>query len=221
MGFLSSSVGRKVLMAVTGFFMLFFVLVHLLGNSTIFIGPSALNTYAEKLHSLGPLVWLFRGFMALMLVFHVWLGISLTLENSAANPSKYAVNKKLKATFSSETMIWTGALLLAFLVYHLLQFTVRITPDVVLGNDAKNRFDVFTMVYTSFRITPIVLVYVAAMVTLFLHLSHGIQSIFQTIGLNNDKTMPQFGALGKVLSALFLVGYSAIPVLILAGILAK
>jgi succinate dehydrogenase / fumarate reductase cytochrome b subunit len=77
------------------------------------------------------------------------------------------------------------------------------------------------MVFTSFRITPIVLVYVAAMITLFLHLSHGIQSIFQTIGLNNDKTMPQFGALGKVLSALFLVGYSAIPVLILAGILAK
>jgi succinate dehydrogenase / fumarate reductase cytochrome b subunit len=77
------------------------------------------------------------------------------------------------------------------------------------------------MVFTSFRITPIALLYVAAMVTLFLHLSHGIQSIFQTIGLNNDKTMPQFDALGKVLSALFLVGYSAIPVLILAGILAK
>jgi len=77
------------------------------------------------------------------------------------------------------------------------------------------------MVFTSFRITPIALVYVAAMVTLFLHLSHGIQSIFQTIGLNNDKTMPQFSALGKVLSAIFLVGYSAIPVLILVGILAK
>ena len=118
-------------------------------------------------------------------------------------------------------MIWTGLLLLAFIVYHLLQFTVRVTPDIVLGNDAKNRVDVFTMVFSSFRITPIALLYVAAMVTLFLHLSHGIQSIFQTLGLNNDKTMPQFGALGKVLSALFLVGYSAIPVLILAGILAK
>ncbi|MEK6696286.1 MAG: hypothetical protein AABY98_03900 [Candidatus Deferrimicrobiota bacterium] len=77
------------------------------------------------------------------------------------------------------------------------------------------------VVFSSFRVTPIAIAYVAAMVTLFLHLSHGIQSIFQTFGLNNDKTMPQFGALGKVLSALFLVGYSAIPVLILAGILAK
>jgi succinate dehydrogenase / fumarate reductase, cytochrome b subunit len=156
-----------------------------------------------------------------MLCLHVIFAVLLTLENRTANPDKYAVKKMLKATFASETMIWTGLLLLAFIVYHLLQFTVRVTPDIVLGNDAKNRVDVFTMVFTSFRITPIVLVYVAAMVTLFLHLSHGIQSIFQTIGLNNDKTMPQFGALGTVLSALFLVGYSAIPVLILAGILAK
>jgi succinate dehydrogenase / fumarate reductase cytochrome b subunit len=159
--------------------------------------------------------------MGAMLCLHVIFAILLTLENRTANPDKYAVKKMLKATFAGETMIWTGLLLLAFLVYHLLQFTVRITPDVVLVNDAKNRVDVFTMVFSSFRITPIALVYVAAMVTLFLHLSHGIQSIFQTIGLNNDKTMPQFGALGKVLSALFLVGYSAIPVLILAGILAK
>ena len=221
MGFLASSVGRKVLMAVTGFFMLFFIIVHLLGNSTVFIGPAALNTYAEKLHSLGPLVWLFRGFMALMLVIHVWLGISLTLENSAANPSKYAVNKKLKATFSSETMIWTGLLLLAFLVYHLLQFTVRITPDVVKGVDAQGRYDVFTMVVTSFRNSSIALIYVAAMVALFLHLNHGIQSFFQTLGVSDDRTLPTYGALGKLLSVIFLVGYCAIPLTIIAGILTR
>ncbi|MHB8942009.1 MAG: succinate dehydrogenase cytochrome b subunit, partial [Desulfobacteria bacterium] len=180
-----------------------------------------INAYAEKLRGLGPFVLVFRIFMAAMLVLHVIFAILLTLENRAANPGKYAVKKMLKATFAGETMIWTGLLLLAFIVYHLLQFTLHITPDVVLGNDAKNRVDVFTMVFSSLRITPIALVYVAAMVTLFLHLSHGIQSIFQTLGLNNDKTMPQFGMLGKLLSALFLVGYSAIPVLILAGILAK
>ena len=221
MGFLSSSVGRKVLMAVTGFFMLFFVLVHLLGNSSIFIGPAALNTYAEKLHSLGPLVWLFRGFMALMLVFHVWLGISLTLENSAANPSKYAVNKKLKATFSSETMIWTGVMLLAFLVYHLAQFTLRVTPDILPDAIAKRPGDVYHMVLNSFRITPISIAYLIAMFALFLHLSHGIQSIFQSVGCNNDRTLPKLSVAGKLLGVLFLVGYGAIPVLILAGILAK
>jgi len=217
----SDSIGRKAVVAVTGLFMLLFVVTHLLGNSTIFAGPDGINAYAEKLRGLGPFVLVFRVFMAAMLVLHVIFAVLLTLENRAANPGKYAVKKMLKATFASETMIWTGLLLLAFIVYHLLQFTLHITPDVVLGNDAKNRFDVFTMVFSSLRITPIALAYVAAMVTLFLHLSHGIQSIFQTFGLNNEKTMPQFGALGKVLSALFLVGYSAIPVLILAGILAK
>jgi succinate dehydrogenase / fumarate reductase cytochrome b subunit len=221
MGFLTSSVGRKVLMAGSGFFMLFFVTVHLLGNSTIFIGPAALNAYAEKLHSLGPLVWIFRAFMFLMLVFHVWLGITLTLENSAANPAKYAVSKKLKATFSSETMIWTGVLLLAFIVYHLLQFTLRITPDILAESRASVPGDVFRMVVHSFGSTPISVIYVAAMVTLFLHLSHGIQSIFQTVGCSNDRSLPKITALGKLISFVFLVGYSAIPVLILAGILNK
>jgi succinate dehydrogenase / fumarate reductase cytochrome b subunit len=125
----------------------------------------------------------------------------------------------LKATFAGETMIWTGALLLAFIVYHLLQFTVRITPDVVLGEDAKGRFDVYAMVTGSFRHAPIAMIYVAAMVTLFLHLSHGIQSIFQTIGWNNEKTLPTYTLIGTVLAVVFLLGYSAIPVLILSGIL--
>jgi len=221
MRLLSDSIGRKAVVAVTGLFMVLFVVVHLLGNSTIFAGPDGINAYAEKLHGLGPFVWAFRLVMLCLLGLHVIFAVLLTLENRAANPDKYAVKKMLKANFASETMIWTGLLLLSFLVYHLLQFTARVTPDIVLGNDAKNRVDVFTMVFTSFRITPIALVYVAAMVTLFLHLSHGIQSIFQSIGLNNDKTMPQFSVLGKVLSAIFLVGYSAIPVLILVGILAK
>ena len=218
MHLLSSSVGRKVVMGVTGLFMLLFVIVHLLGNSSVFAGPDGINAYAEKLHGLGPFVWAFRIFMGAMLVLHVLFGVLLTLENWAANPGKYAVKKMLKATFASETMIWTGLLLLSFLVYHILQFTLRVTPDVVLGNDAKGRFDVFTMMRSSFRIVPISLLYVAAMVTLFLHLSHGIQSIFQSIGLSNDKVLPQYAALGKALSVLFLLGYSAIPVLILAGV---
>lgn len=220
MGLMSNSVGRKVLMGVTGFFMLFFVLVHMLGNSSIFIGPAALNTYAEKLHALGPFVWLFRGFMGLMLIIHVWLGISLTLENSAANPSKYAVSKKLKATFAGETMIWTGVLILSFLVYHILQFTFRVTPDILPASLAKRPGDVYGMVITSFKITPIAVAYVIAMFALFLHLSHGIQSIFQSVGCSNDRTLPIYTTAGKLLSVLFLVGYSAIPVLILAGILA-
>jgi succinate dehydrogenase / fumarate reductase, cytochrome b subunit len=217
MHLLSNTVGRKVLMAVTGLFMLLFVTVHLLGNTSIFAGPDGINAYAAKLHGLGPFVWVFRIFMGVMLAIHMIFGVLLTLENSAANPGKYAVKKMAKATFASETMIWTGLLLLCFIVYHLLQFTVRITPDIVLGNDTKGRVDVFTMVVSSFRITPISLVYLAAMVVLFLHLSHGIQSVFQSLGLSNDKALPQYERYGTLLSVLFLLGYCSIPVLILAG----
>jgi len=218
MRLLSDSIGRKAVVAVTGFFMIMFVLVHLLGNSTIFSGPGGINAYSAKLHGLGPFVWVFRAFLAGVLALHVIFAILLTLENSAANPDKYAVKKMLKATFAGETMIWTGSLLLMFLVYHLLQFTVRVTPDIIPEAVAVKPGNVFAMVVASFRITWISLVYVAAMVALFLHLSHGIQSIFQTFGLSNDKTLPQFTACGKLLSTLLLLGFCSIPVLILAGL---
>lgn len=221
MRFTTSSIGRKVLMGATGLIMVLFVIVHLLGNSSIFAGPDGINAYAEKLRGLGPFVWAFRLFMLVMLGIHVLFGILVTLDNWSANPEKYKVKKMLKATFAGETMIWTGLLLLAFIVYHLLQFTVRITPDVILGEDAKGRFDVFGMVTGSFRHASIAAIYVAAMVTLFLHLSHGIQSVFQTIGWNNEKTLPTFNRISKALAVLFLLGYSSIPVLILTGYLTR
>jgi succinate dehydrogenase / fumarate reductase, cytochrome b subunit len=217
----SNAVGRKVLVAVSGFFLVLFVIVHLLGNLSIFAGPDGINAYADALHGMGPFVWIFRAFMFAMLGIHVWFGVLLTLENRAANPRKYAVKRKLRATFAGENMIWTGVLLLVFLVYHVLQFTVHVTPDVVVGMDAMGRVDVYTMVVNSFGITPIVLFYVAAMVVLFLHVSHGIQSLFQTVGLSNDRTLPLFTRIGMGFAVVFLVGYSAIPVLIFAGFLAR
>lgn len=221
MSILTSVVGRKVLMAISGMFMLLFVLAHLLGNATIFAGALALNAYAEKLHSLGPLVWVFRTVMLAALAVHVVFGVWLTLENWTANPNKYAIKRKLKVTFSSATMIWTGALLFAFLVYHLAQFTLRITPDILPQMAAEVPGDVFAMVTHSFGQLPIVAAYVVAMVVLFLHLRHGIQSFLQTLGLSNDRVQPKYVALANLFSALFLVGFSAIPLLILAGILSR
>jgi succinate dehydrogenase / fumarate reductase cytochrome b subunit len=217
MQLLSNTLGKKVLMAVTGLFMLLFVAVHLLGNTSVFAGPGGINVYAAKLHGLGPFVWVFRLFMGAMLAIHVIFGVLLTLDNRAANPGKYAVKKMLKATFASETMIWTGLLLLAFLGYHLAQFTLRVTPDIGEAARAVRPGDVFSMMVGSFRVTWISLVYIAAMVVLFLHLSHGIQSIFQTVGLSNDKALVQYERYGTLLSVLFLLGYCSIPVLILAG----
>jgi len=221
MNMLQHSVGRKILMAITGQGMVLFAIIHVLGNSSIFIGPNGINAYAEHLHSLGPLVWIFRLAMLSLLVIHVIFGIQTTLENNAAKPQGYAVKKNLRTGFAAETMIWTGLVLLAFLVYHLLHFTARVTPGVVQGFDPLGRFDVFGMVVASFQKGGIVFIYVAAMVALFLHLSHGIQSFFQTMGWNNDKSLPVINTAGKVVSFILLAGYVLIPVTIIAGILTK
>lgn len=208
-------------MAITGQLMVLFVVVHLLGNSSIFVGADGINAYAKHLHDLGPLVWVFRLGMLSLISIHAIFGIQLTLENNAATPQAYAVKNQSKATLSSNNMIWTGLLICLFLVYHLLQFTVRVTPDIVQGVDALGRFDVFTMVITSFKNGGIAAIYVGAMIVLFLHLNHGIQSFFQTMGWSTDKSLPVISALGKAVAVVFLIGYSSIPVFILTGILSK
>jgi succinate dehydrogenase / fumarate reductase cytochrome b subunit len=217
----SDSIGRKAVMAVTGLLMILFVVMHLLGNLSIFAGPDGINAYAEKLHSLGPAVWVFRVVMLTAVVLHVVLSIQITLENAAAKPEKYAVQKSLRATFASKNMIWTGVIIAAFIGYHLLQFTIRKTAGLELGEDASGRFDVFTMVVGALKSPAMAAVYVVAMIGLFLHLTHGIQSTFQTLGLSNAKLLPAYGRFGKGLSALFLIGYGAIPVFIVIGLLAS
>lgn len=212
MRILTSSVGRKILMSITGQLLIIFVLIHLIGNSTIYMG--LLNAYAEHLHSLPPLVWCFRLFMLCAVSVHICFGVMLTLENKAANPGAYAVKRNLKASFASENMIWTGLLIAAFIVYHLFQFTAKMTPDMIPGNT-----DVYKMVVTSFSNGLISVGYMLAMVMLFLHLSHGIPSFLQTMGWNNEKTIPVFGLGGKVISACLMLAYISIPAVILAGLL--
>lgn len=219
MNLFSDSIGRKAVMAVTGLLMVLFVVGHLLGNLTVFAGPNGLNGYAAKLHELVPLVWGTRVVMGAAVLLHLFLSIQITLENSAAKPDRYAVQSSLRATFASKNMIWTGAILGAFILYHLLQFTFRVTPGLVLGFDAQNRFDVFTMVVVAFGSAFTSLAYLVAMVSLFLHLSHGVQSMFQTLGLANAFLLPRWGAVAKVVSVIFLVGFGSIPAVILVGII--
>lgn len=215
----SDSIGRKVVMAITGLLMVLFVIGHLLGNLTIFAGPNGINAYAFHLHELAPVVWGTRLVMGAAVLLHLFIAIQITLENSAAKPDRYAVQNSLKATFASKNMIWTGAILGAFILFHLLHFTFRVTPNLALGFDYMNRFDVYTMVVKALGGAFTGLVYLVAMVSLFFHLSHGIQSVFQTLGLSNGFMLPRWGVVGKVLSVIFLVGFGSIPAVILVGIL--
>src|SRR5512137_2278278 len=168
-----SSVGRKIIMAVTGTMLIAFVCVHLLGNSSLFFGSAAINAYAQKLHSLGPVVWIFRLVMLAVFAVHIIFGIQLTLENRAATPEKNVQIRRLKTGFAAETMIVSGLVMLAFVVYHLLHFTVRVTnPDIYVPiAGGGGMVDVFVMVTRGFGNLFSVLLYVIGMGFLFLHVS--------------------------------------------------
>jgi succinate dehydrogenase / fumarate reductase cytochrome b subunit len=205
-------------MAVTGLLMVLFLVGHLLGNLTIFRGAEGINSYAFHLHELAPVVWANRIVMGLAIVLHVILAVQVTLENKAAKGGKYAVAKSLKATFASKNMIWTGLAIALFVAYHLAHFTLRIT-GVQIGTDSIGRLDVFGMVRDAFVGARDTIIYVVAMLGVFFHLTHGIQSLFQTSGLTNAVMLPRYGIVGKLLSAIFLIGLGSIPVVFLVGIL--
>jgi len=216
----TSTVGRKIFMTISGQMMLLFVIVHVLGNSTIYF--SKLNAYAAGLKALPLILWMFRIFMALMLGIHVFYGIVLTLENWKAKPHAYAKTTHLSATFSGRYMIWTGSVIAAFLVYHLLHFTAQVIfPQLsaIKNPDALGRPDVFSMVVGSFQHLSVSLLYIIGMVALLLHLTHGIQSSFQTWGLENERSFPFITRGGTIAATLLFFGYVAIPLVIVIGIL--
>ena len=218
--FWESSVGRKVLISVTGLMMVLFVVLHMLGNSTIYF--NWLNAYSEHLHALPALIWAYRVFMLAVLSVHVFFGLQLALENNEAKPLAYVCKRNLQATFASKNMIWTGTIIAIYLVYHLLHFTVQvINPEFSASQnaDALGRSDVYKMVVLNFQNLFISLSYIFAMTALALHLTHGLQSLFQTLGLNNEKTMPLIIKAGAITAIILSLGYISIPVFVLTGVL--
>ncbi|MBK5274026.1 MAG: succinate dehydrogenase cytochrome b subunit [Desulfuromonadales bacterium] len=228
MQFFKSSIGRKILMAITGQCMVLFAVIHLLGNSSIFGWlPGGINAYAHHLHSLpAPIIIGFRLGLLLFVVVHICYGIQLTIENRGGRPQQYAVKSVQKATFASENMIWTGVLLMAFILYHLAHFTFQIInpetaalKNMVPGLDNHVVPNVLGMVLSAFQNIGVTLIYAGAMLILFLHLSHGIQSFFQTMGWSSDKTQPFITKAGTLAALALFLGYAAVPLTILVHIL--
>lgn len=215
----TTSLGKKYIMAVTGALMVLFVIAHMLGNLSTFGGAAGLNAYAEHLRAFPPLLWVFRLVMAFAFMMHILMGASLYMENRTARPVDYASKKNERTTFSAQTMIWTGALLFVFVVLHLLHFTLHFGhPEWAQLHDAAGRFDVFAMVSSSLSQGLVALFYVAATVVLLLHLLHGVQSFFQSLGLTNENTFCGINAGGKLTAFVVAVGFVLIPLTILFGI---
>jgi succinate dehydrogenase / fumarate reductase cytochrome b subunit len=215
--FYRSSVGKKMIVAMTGIVLIAFVIGHLLGNLQIFLGPDWVNSYAEHLRELGPLLWAIRAFLIVNVLLHIFYTISLAMENRRARPSNYKKRNYVKATFASRYMAMSGLIVLAFILYHLAHFTVRVTDPrfLLLKADPLNRYDVYSMMVYGFQNIFVSGFYVLGMFLLALHLSHGTSSFFQSLGLNDEKLAPRLAVAGRILAWLLFVGYTSIPVAVL------
>jgi succinate dehydrogenase / fumarate reductase cytochrome b subunit len=207
----NSSIGKKLLVALTGLVLVLFLAGHLAGNLLIFVGEEAFNEYAEMLHTMlhGAGVWIARAVLLTCLVIHVVATISLTRLNRAASP-KYVHEQTIQASKSSRIMIWSGLTILAFVIFHLLHFTVRV--DSGLAEIAKT--NPHKMVIVGFSNGLVVLFYAIAMTLLCSHLSHGVASIFQTLGLRSKKSAPLIEKLSKGYALVIWLGFLSIPLAI-------
>jgi len=218
----TSSVGRKLLMAATGQLMIVYVAAHLLGNLTIF--AKAINAYAAALHSVPLLLWAIRAAMFVVLCLHVFFGIQLTLENNASRPERYVKQENQASTFAGRNMVWTGALIGAFLVFHLLHFTFQTIDPASAARthlDAAGRPDVLLMVARGLQRIGFAVLYAIAVSSLWLHLSHGIQSSFQTWGLNGERSFPYIRRGGSVAALTIWLAYLSIPLALATGFLLR
>lgn len=220
--FFSSSIGRKFLMAFTGLVLFGFVTGHLIGNLQIFLPPEKINHYGHFLESLGSALWLIRAFLLACVVVHVWLAIQLTIENRAARPEAYAIDKVNRATLASRVMARTGLVVLAFIVYHLLHFTIRLqhpewSQHTYQLHDGTMVRDVYKMVVQGFSSLPVSVFYIIAVGLLSYHLAHGISSMFQTFGLRNENWAGCLDRFAKVYCWAYFLLNALIPIAVLSG----
>lgn len=214
MTFYSTSIGKKVVMAVSGFIFFGFVVVHMLGNLQIYISPQKINDYAAFLHDLGWLLWAFRAVIAAAAVLHIVSATQVTLQSWAARPRSYRLHRMQETTYAARTMRWGGVIIAAFVLYHVLHLTTgTVHPD---GGEFV-RADVYNNVIAGLSVPWVSAVYIVANFLVALHLYHGAWSMFQTVGASHEKWNPLRRVFAVFFAAAVGVGNISIPVSVLAG----
>ena len=223
-----STIGKKVVMALTGIILVGFVIAHMLGNLKIFLGADAINVYAGFLRDVGEpllpretLLWIARLVLLGSVVLHITAATQLTLLDRASRPQRYAV-KKITTSYAARTMRWGGVIIVLFIIYHILHLTlgkVGYAPGQYMPEDPNNGFQVYSNVVNGFKVWPVSLFYILAMLALGFHLYHGVWSMFQTLGLNNGRWNGTVRGLALVIALAVVIGNISIPVAVLTGIL--
>lgn len=208
-----STIGRKAVLAATGVLLVGFVVVHMLGNLQVYLGPEALDAYGRMLRTMlhGAGLWIARAVLLVAVVLHIATAWSLTRVAQGARPVAYRMTAPRASTYASRTMRWSGPILLLFVVYHLLHLTVGAAhPDFHEGQ-------VYANVVTGFRVWPVSLFYILAMLALGLHLYHGIFSLSQSLGVVNARWDGVRRRVAGAITVAVVAGNISIPVAVLAG----
>jgi succinate dehydrogenase / fumarate reductase cytochrome b subunit len=221
-----SSVGKKVLMAVTGFIWIGFLLGHMAGNLKAFQGATAFDTYAAHLRTFGEpilprmgFLWPFRVFMAAALVLHIWLAWQTSRQSWAARGTDYRKEKSLSFDFASRWMRWSGVLIGVFLVYHILNMTTGTLHANFMAEDVvHDRSYAYHNLVTGLSNPWVAAIYIAAMLTVLVHLWHGVWSMFQTLGAAHPKYARYRRPFAVFVAIVISLGFISIPVAILTGI---
>lgn len=218
--FYRSSIGKKVVMAVTGLILFGFVVVHMIGNLKVYQGAEKINAYGTFLReagspvfSHGQVLWVARIVLLASVALHTVAAVQLVLMNRRARPVGYAHQDPIQATYAARTMVWSGPVIALFVIYHLLHFTVgTVHPSFRDG-------DVYHNVVAGFRVWYVSAFYIAAMVGLGFHLYHGAWSLFQTLGINDVRVDRFFRRLAAVATVAVVIGNISIPVTVLLGLI--
>lgn len=214
-----STVGSKVVMALSGLWLVIYVIFHMLGNLQVFEGSHALNGYAAFLRDMPILLWTARAGLLSIAVLHIMLAIQLTFRNHRARPVAYAVREYRQASFASRTMAVSGLVLLLFIIFHLLHLTAGvIDPSSADRLDVEGHRDVYGKLIHAFQNPFIVVLYLAGQLGLGLHLNHAVTSSLQTLGLEHAAFNRIFKAAGPTVALFVVLGNIAIILAIFLGI---
>ena len=210
--FYESTIGKKAIMAVTGLLLFGFLIAHMLGNLQIFLGPAVMNHYAETLHGNPPLLWTVRILLLVSVVLHIWASISLSMLKREARPVGYVKHTPIISSWASRTMMVSGPIIAAFVTFHLLHLTTgTIHPHFVPLHAYEN-------LVHGFLVVPFSIAYIVAMVLIGFHLSHGIWSMFQSVGFSHPRYTPMIKKFAPVFAWVLIAGFISVPIAVLTGL---
>lgn len=216
--YVKSSIGKKTLMGITGIALVLFAFVHMAANLQVFIGPDAINSYGASLRQMPALLWAARGGLLLAVLLHIGMAVSLTSANRRARPVAYARKDYRTTGYAARTMAISGLIVFAFIAYHLAHYTLLVVDTSYKTlTDPFGRHDVYSMVVKGFSSVPVSALYIISVGLLCMHLSHGIPSFFQSLGLRHPKYTPAVEAAGPVLAGILFLGFIAVPIGVMAG----